>query len=94
MTDSRKATGRVNARLDADAAEKLATLAKDEGRSISDVLRAAIERYYEQSRAAHVAAIGALERNGFVGCAEGDSDLSKTYKHHLTNSLRRKHGDR
>jgi len=94
MTKSRKATGRVNARLDADAAEKLATLAKDDGMSVSDVLRIAIDRYYEQSRAAHAVATGALERNGFVGCAEGDSDLSTTYKHHLTDSLRRKHGDR
>ena len=37
---------------------------------------------------------GVLDRNGFIGCAEGDRDLSTTYKARLTESLRRKHGHR
>jgi len=94
MTKPRKTINRVNARLDAESAEKLASLARDEGKSVSDVLRVAIERYYEQARSAHAAAAGILERNGFIGCADDDRDLSTTYKRRLTESLQRKHGHR
>jgi Arc/MetJ-type ribon-helix-helix transcriptional regulator len=85
---------RINARLDEEDAEKLASVAKSEGKSVSEVVRAAIQSYYEQARAARAAATGLLERNGFVGCASGESNLSTTYKERLGDGLRKKHGHR
>jgi hypothetical protein len=80
--------------LDPDAADKLTYLAKSERKSVSEIIRAAIERYYDQARANHAAAAGVLERNGFIGCAVGEPDLSTTYKRGLADALRRKHGHR
>lgn len=94
MTKKRDIATRVNARLDPDAAEKLTYLAQSEQKSVSDIIRIAIDRYYEQARATHAVATGILERNGFIGCADGERNLSTEYKRYLSESLRRKHGHR
>lgn len=85
---------RVNARLPEDDAKKLAYLAKTERKSVSEIIRAAIQRYYSEVRSSEAAAAGGLFRTGFVGCFEGESDLSVTYKRHLLDYLQRKHGHR
>ncbi len=85
---------RINARLDDNLAYKLDYLIHSEGRCVSDVVKASIERYYEAARASQAGAQDILERHGFIGCAEGDADLSANYKTALTKSLQAKHGDR
>jgi hypothetical protein len=85
---------RVNARLTAEEASKLDYLVRIEGKSVTEVIRASIVRYYDEARATHAAASGALERTGFIGCAEGEPDLSRSYKRRLTDSLATKHGHR
>lgn len=85
---------RVNARLPQDDAKKLAYLSKTEGKSVSEIIRAAIQRYYSETKSTEAAAAGMLFRTGFVGCGEAEPDLSKKYKRHLTESLQRKHGHR
>lgn len=85
---------RVNARLTEDDARKLGYLSRHKGKSVSDVIRAAIQRYYRETRAAEATASGLIERSGFIGCGEAEPDLSTTYKRHLTEYLQRKHGNR
>lgn len=85
---------RVNARLSEEDAKKLDYLVKTERKSVTEIVRLSIHRYYEQARASHSAASGMLERSGFIGCAEGERDLSGTYKQRLSKSLRAKHGYR
>lgn len=85
---------RVNARLPEDDAKKLAYLAKTERKSVSEIIRTAIQRYYSETKSTEAAAAGMLFKTGFVGCAEGDGGLSTTYKRHIVDYLRKKHGHR
>ncbi|MBS4095741.1 MAG: CopG family transcriptional regulator [Sulfuricella sp.] len=85
---------RVNARLDDNLAYKLDYLVHAEGLSVSDVVKESIDRYYEAARASQSGALEIFEHNGFIGCAEGDADLSVNYKQSLSDSLQAKHGDR
>ncbi len=94
MTNVHRRAKRVNARLAADEVRKLGYLSKQEGKSVSEIIRAAIQRYYNEARAAEAAATAILDRSGFIGCGEAEPDLSITYKQHLADLLRRKHGDR
>ena len=93
MTKSSRIT-RINARLPEDDAKKLAYLVRTERKSVSEIIRTAIQRYYSETKSAEAAAAGMLFKTGFVGCAEGDGDLSTTYKRYIVDYLRKKHGNR
>jgi len=93
MTKSSRIT-RVNARLPEDDAKKLTYLAKAERKSVSEIIRAAIQRYYSEKKSAEAGAAGMLFKTGFVGCGEGDGTLSTTYKRDIVEYLRKKHGNR
>lgn len=80
---------RLNARLDRDLARKLDEIKLRSGMSTTEVLRAALERYYESENAPLTPA-DVLEEAGFVGCIAGPRDLSTTYKTKLARSLRSK----
>ncbi len=80
-------TQRLNARVDTELARKVKYLRERTGQSTTEVLKASVERYYEEvSRAAEPALLLA----DFVGCAEGSADLSASYKAELNRSLGRK----
>jgi Ribbon-helix-helix protein, copG family len=84
---------RVNARLDSTQAGKLAYLSEATGQSASDVMREAVDRYYEQVKSEK----GKDRRilNSLIGKYEGGpADLSENYKQYLTESLTKKHGHR
>ncbi|HEX4858388.1 MAG TPA: ribbon-helix-helix domain-containing protein [Usitatibacteraceae bacterium] len=85
---------RVNARLDHAQAGKLAYLAELTGQSTSDVMREAVDRYYEQMKAE--AGCGKRILESLIGTAkEGlPEDLSANYKTILNASLIKKHGHR
>lgn len=85
---------RVNARLPIEDARKLNQLAKAEGKSVSDIVRQALRRYYADASAARGSAADIFTRNGFIGCAGGKANLSASYKHVLARSLAAKHGHR
>jgi len=77
-------TRRINARLPPRLAEKLSELQKRTGKSVTELLQAALEQYYDTS--------SATERPGelladFVGCVDGPPALSSTYKKALRRSL-------
>ncbi len=82
---------RLNARIDAPLAEKVATLRRVTGQTTTDVVRVAIERYFE-SVEREARPYEALTDGGFIGCAEGPADLSVTYKDDLAESIERKLG--
>jgi hypothetical protein len=92
MTNASRNMKRVNARLTEDDARKLGYLSKHEAKSVSEVIRAAIQRYYRDTRAGKASASGLIEE--FIGCGEAEPDLSTNYKQHLTEYLLRKHGYR
>jgi predicted transcriptional regulator len=83
---------RLNTRVDDELAAKVDQLRKLTGKNSSAVIKAALEAYYEQVSST-VAARGAkvaLQRAGFLACAQGDPNLSRDSKRVLGESLRRK----
>jgi len=81
-------TSRINARLDDDLARKVEELRKLTGKSASAIIKAALEAYYEAARASgDLQPKRALEQAGFIGCAEGEADLSTRYKELLTKTM-------
>jgi hypothetical protein len=86
-------TMRLNARIDDQLAEKIERLRRRTNMSITDIVRASIELYYERFHDRDGGgAQRALEDAGFIGCAEADPDLSSTYKERLRESLATKAG--
>lgn len=78
---------RINARLDAGLAKKLAHLQARTGKSTTELIRASIESYYE--RIVDAAGPRAL-LDDFVACASAEPELSETYKAALHQSLEQK----
>jgi hypothetical protein len=83
MTKRRAIVKRVNARLGAEDAKKLAYLTEREGQTVSEVLRLALQRYYDEAKAGEGSALKILERTGFIGSASGPGDLSTNHKQYL-----------
>jgi len=84
---------RINARLDSESEERLRCLEKETGLSVSEIVRRAIECFYLTLRSENADPGRTLMQTGFIGCAEGPSDLSTRYKQAL-RGLNRKHGHR
>lgn len=84
---------RINARLDADLAEKFTYLTQVTGKNTSAIVREAIETYYSQVRHETANAEAVFEKHGFIGCAEAEADLSQNYKAYL-ESMGDKHDHR
>lgn len=82
------ASKRINARLPAEVARKVSYLAERTGSSTTRVVIASIEHYYES--VATNAPADILTRAGFIGCADGPTDLSQSYKRDLAFSLAKK----
>jgi metal-responsive CopG/Arc/MetJ family transcriptional regulator len=81
-------SSRLNVRVDDALARKVEALALATGKSASSIIKAALEAYIESARVAEkVRPRLALERAGFIGCANGDPDLSRVYKQSLVDSV-------
>ncbi|MBD2278648.1 CopG family transcriptional regulator [Anabaena cylindrica UHCC 0172] len=86
---------RVNARLDSDRASKFNYIRQRTNQGASDIMKVAIDLYYEKlHQESPVKPLQLLRESGLIGCAEGDSDLSVNYKQYLTESLNEKYGHR
>ncbi len=83
-------TTRLNARLDGALAQKLEFLKRRTNKSVTEIVRESIERYYEQTRGQLDHAHRAFDGAGFVGCGEADEDLSSTYKRQVTDLVEKK----
>ncbi len=87
---ARDAHARLNARIDGPLAEKVAVLRRATRQTTTEVVRVALERYYDAVER-EARPYDLLVNGGFIGCAEGPSDLSLTYKAALGRSLDEKH---
>ncbi len=85
---------RINARIDEQHSERLRFLTRSTNASVSEVLKRAIDLYYEHRRRECGDATAALTASGFVGVADGDPELSTTYKQRLSEELLSKHDHR
>lgn len=86
---------RVNARLDPASAEKLQAIMHLTGKSVTEVLKAAVELYFSGLEAQQRPGAQELAlRVGLVGCGEGPGDLSSRYKAYLSEGLAGKHDHR
>jgi predicted transcriptional regulator len=85
---------RLNARLPEELARKLEALERATGQSTSDVVRAALERYFSEVCGPGRSARDAILGSGLVGCGEAEADLSTTYKARLHEGFGRKHDHR
>ena len=73
----------LNVRLPEELTRKLEALERATNQSTSDVVRAALERYFDEICAPGRSARDAISSSGLVGCGEAEADLSATYKARL-----------
>jgi hypothetical protein len=85
---------RLNARLSEGLTQKLVALERTTGQSRSDIVRAALERYFDDVCRPGGSARDAILASGLVGCGEAAAELSTNYKSRLHEGLERKHGNR
>ena len=66
--------------LDNDSVEKLAYIQKQINQDVNDVIKQAIQQYYNQIQTNEISALTLFRELGLVGCIQGDPDLSVNYK--------------
>jgi hypothetical protein len=85
---------RINARLDESRSQKLEFLARTTHQSTSEIVKQALDLYYEQVRSHRPLPAEVLKASGFVGCGEAAPDLSERYKEEVKKQVAAKHGHR
>ncbi|MEH1908787.1 CopG family transcriptional regulator [Nostoc sp.] len=91
MTNEPNDTMRINARLDEEYADKLAYIQQQTNQAVTDVIKSAIELYYQQLQQEQKNALSVLIQTGFIGCGQADPDLSVNYKSILRDGLEAKY---
>ncbi|MHC5773165.1 CopG family transcriptional regulator [Nostoc sp.] len=94
MTNKPNDTMRINARLDEEYADKLAYIQQQTNQAVTDVIKSAIELYYQQLQQEQKNALSMLIQTGFIGCGQADPNLSINYKSILRDSLKAKYDHR
>jgi hypothetical protein len=82
---------RINARLDNPHASKLAYIRQQTHQGVTEVIKIAIDIYYEQLRQECQNPLALFTQTGFIGCGESDADLSANYKSILQSELQAKY---
>ncbi|MEH2135663.1 ribbon-helix-helix domain-containing protein [Nostoc sp.] len=82
---------RINARLDDEYADKLAYIQQQTNQAVTDVIKSALELYYEQIQQQQKNPFSMLTETGFIGCGEADPNLSVNYKSILKDGLKAKY---
>ncbi|MCC5606392.1 CopG family transcriptional regulator [Nostoc sp. CHAB 5834] len=82
---------RINARLDDEYADKLAFIQQQTNQAVTDVIKSALELYYQQLQQEQKNALSMLTQTAFIGCGHTDSDLSGNYKLILRDGLKTKY---
>lgn len=82
---------RINARLDDEYALKLDYLQRQTEKSVTEIIKLALDAYYQEFSRQHNP-IDMLTESGFIGCGESDSNLSTDYKSEYADSLEDKYG--
>jgi hypothetical protein len=81
---------RINARRDKQLTPKGSLTRKRTSRSLSQDVKVSLTRCCDAESHKSGGFLSVLKAAGFVGCADGDEDLSSDYKEHLTRTLGRK----
>ncbi|MBD2413422.1 CopG family transcriptional regulator [Nostoc calcicola FACHB-389] len=82
---------RINARLDDEYADKLAYIQQQTNQAVTDVIKSALELYYQQLQQQQKNAFSMLTQTGFIGCGEAHPNLSVNYKSILKDGLKAKY---
>jgi hypothetical protein len=85
---------RINARLDESRSQKLDFLSRATHLSTSEIVKQAIDLYYEQVKSQRPRPAEVLSASGFIGCGEASPDLSKRYKEEVRSIVEAKHDHR
>jgi len=79
----------INAYLDDTYSQKLEYLTQTTHGSLSEVVKQAIDFYYERTQ--KNASNEILLQSGFIGCGEAAPTLSENYKSEIEELMRNKH---
>ncbi len=71
---------RLNTKLDAIHEAQLIKIQEQTQAAVSENVRSALENYFQTVCEQPISAKDALYASGFVGCADGEPELSSTYK--------------
>ncbi len=85
---------RINARLDDSRSRKLAYLVRATSQATTEIVKRAIDLYYEKETATRRSAAEVLHSVGFVGSGKASPDLSTNYKSEPQTILAEKHDHR
>jgi hypothetical protein len=85
---------RINARLDESRSQKLEYLARATHLSTSEIVKQALDLFYEQVRSRRPLPAEVLKASGFIGCGEASPDLSDRYKEEVKSLVAAKHDHR
>lgn len=85
---------RINARLDESRGQKLEYLSRATHLSTSEIVKQAIDLFYEQVKSRRPLPAEVLKASGFIGCGESSPDLSDRYKEEVKSLVAAKHGHR
>jgi predicted metal-dependent hydrolase len=85
----------ITTQIDLETTDKLEYIQQQTKQELSDILRAAIDDYYQKLRQRKKKTpFELLEESGFIGCCSVESDLSVSYKEVLATELEAKYGNR
>jgi predicted metal-dependent hydrolase len=85
----------INTQIDPATTDKLTYIQQQTNQTLSDILRDAIDSYYQKLKHQHKKTpFELLEVSGFIGCCSVESDLSINYKQVLADELEAKYDHR
>jgi predicted metal-dependent hydrolase len=85
----------ITTQIDIETTDKLAYIQQQTNQELPDILRAAINDYYQKlKQTKQKTSFELLEESGFIGCCSVESDLSVDYKEVLATELEEKYGNR
>ena len=85
----------LNTKNDPATTDKLTYIQQQTNQILSDILRDAIDYYYQKLKHQHKKTpFEILEDSGFIGCCSVESDLSMNYKQVLAEELEAKYDHR
>lgn len=83
----------INTQLNESDASKLAYIQQQTNQDVTEVVKHAIDLYYQQLQVKHKNPLTLLEQTGFIGCGEASPNLSVNYKSVLQTKLQSKYGN-
>ena len=81
----------INAKINEETADKLAYIQQQTAQEINEILKLAIDNYYQLMAPEKPTAFELLEQSGFIGCCSVETELSVNYKSVLKEELKSKY---